>query len=103
MLLNPQPVTIEPTAWSPVLVMSVLSAFFTLIAYISMNTGIRHIGASLTALLSATAPALTMLLAWWLMQEALQIQQVIGIGLVTIGVGALSLKSSHADDAASWS
>ena len=93
-LLSPQPITIEHSSWSSVIALSVLAAFLTLLAYISVNTGIRYIGASLTSLLSSTTPALSTLLAWWLMQETLQLQQVLGIGLVTIGVGTLSIKSS---------
>jgi len=96
-LLSPQPITIEHSSWSPVIALSVVAAFLTLLAYISVNTGIRYIGASLTSLLSSTTPALSTLLAWWLMQETLQPQQVLGIGLVTIGVGTLSIKSSQGD------
>ena len=91
--LTHQPVTIASTAWPPVLAMTLFSATLTLIAYVLNNSGISLIGASLTALLSASAPALTTLFAWWILQEALQQQQIMGIGLVTVGVAMLSLKS----------
>ncbi len=90
-------ITIEPTVWPQVLGMTLFSAILTLIAYILNNSGISLIGASLTALLSASTPALTTLFAWWILQETLQQQQIVGIGLVTIGVSMLSLKSRHAD------
>ncbi|MEO0396648.1 MAG: DMT family transporter [Leptolyngbyaceae cyanobacterium] len=93
MLLVHQQITIAPTAWPPVLAMTMFSATLTLIAYVLNNFGIGLIGASLTALLSASAPALTALFAWGILQEALQEQQIIGIGLVTVGVALLSLKS----------
>ncbi|MEM6255003.1 MAG: DMT family transporter [Cyanobacteria bacterium P01_D01_bin.156] len=92
-LLSVQRITISPTAWSAVLSMTVFSASLTLMAYVLNNFGIGLIGASLTALLSASAPALTALFAWWILQEALQQQQLLGIGLVTLGVSMLSLKS----------
>ena len=88
-----QPITISPAAWPPVLGMTLFSATLTLIAYVLNNAGIGMIGASLTALLSASAPALTALFAWWSLQEALQQQQIIGIGLVTVGVSMLSIRS----------
>ncbi|MEO0539761.1 MAG: DMT family transporter [Cyanobacteria bacterium P01_A01_bin.105] len=91
--LMPHQPTIASAAWPPVLVMTLFSATLTLIAYVLNNSGISLIGASLTALLSASAPALTTLFAWWILQEALQRQQIMGIGLVTVGVAMLSLKS----------
>ena len=92
-LLTSQQITIAPTAWPPVLAMTLFSATLTLVAYVLNNFGIGLIGASLTALLSASAPALTALFAWWILQEALQQQQLLGIALVTVGVAMLSLKS----------
>lgn len=88
-----QKTTIEPTVWFPVFGMTLLSATLTLVAYVLNNSGIGLIGASLTALLSASTPALTTVFAWWMLQETLQQQQIIGIGLVTAGVTMLSLKS----------
>ncbi len=91
LLLLP-PIEVASAAWSPLLAMTLLSAALTLIAYILNNFGIRYIGASLTALISASAPALTALFARITLQEALQPQQIWGIGLVTVGVAALSSK-----------
>ncbi len=96
-LLVLQDITIVSTAWSAVLGMTLVSAILTLIAYVLNNAGIGMIGASLTALLTASAPALTTLFAWWILQEILQQRQIVGIGLVTIGVAMLSLKSRQSD------
>lgn len=90
-----QPITIAPAAWPPVLAMTLASAILTLIAYVSNNSGIGLIGASLTALLSASTPPLTALFAWFILQEALEQQQIFGICLVTAGVALLSLKSQR--------
>lgn len=92
-LLANRPIAIPPASWPSVLAMTLLSATLTLIAYVLNNSGIRLIGASLTALLSASTPPLTTLFAWWVLQETLQQQQIIGIGLVTVGVSMLSVKS----------
>ncbi len=87
-----QAIDISPSAWPPILITTILSAIVTVIAYVLNNTGIRYIGASLTALISATTPALTTLFAWAALQEALRSTQIAGISLVTLGVAVLSLK-----------
>lgn len=92
-LLVNRSVNITTAAWPSILVMTMFSAILTLIAYVLNNSGIRLIGASLTALLSASTPALTTLFAWWVLQEALQRQQTVGMGLVSVGVAMLSFKS----------
>ncbi|MEM7796483.1 MAG: DMT family transporter [Cyanobacteria bacterium P01_C01_bin.118] len=92
-LLLLQDITIAPAVWPAVIGMTLFSAILTLMAYVLNNSGIGLIGASLTALLSASAPALTALFARWILQESLQQHQTIGIGLVTVGVAMLSLKS----------
>ncbi|MEM7062524.1 MAG: DMT family transporter [Cyanobacteria bacterium P01_B01_bin.77] len=96
-LLVNRSITITAAVWPSVLIMTLFSAILTLIAYVLNNSGIRLIGASLTALLSASTPALTTLFAWWVLQEALQRQQIVGIGLVSVGVAMLSLKSHRSD------
>ncbi|MEL6472090.1 MAG: DMT family transporter [Cyanobacteria bacterium J06623_4] len=82
-------------AWLPVLLVTLLSALITVIAYVLNNSGIRLIGASLTALISASAPALTALFAWFALKESLQPQQMLGIAFVTAGVATLSIKTKQ--------
>ncbi|KPQ33840.1 MAG: putative permease [Phormidesmis priestleyi Ana] len=95
MLLFMPPVSITAAAWPPVLAATVASSVITVVAYVLNNSGIRYIGASLTALVSTTTPALTALFAVWTLQETLQLPQLLGIGLVTIGVATLSLKAKQ--------
>lgn len=92
-LLLLQEITIKPAVWPAVIGMTLGSGVLTLLAYLLNNSGIGLIGASLTALLSASTPVLTTLFAWWILQESLQQHQIFGIGLVTVGVAMLSLKS----------
>ena len=91
-LLFIPPISVSPVAWPLIFSTTLFSASLTLIAYILNNFGIRYIGAALTALISASAPALTALFAWWVLQESLNLQQSVGIILVTLGVASLSLK-----------
>lgn len=88
-------IAVDPAAWHPILLMTLVSALVTVVAYVLNNFGVRYIGASLTALISGSTPALTALLAWTALQEALQLQQIIGVGVVTVGVAALSLKAKQ--------
>lgn len=92
-----QPIAIEPATWPAIAAVTLLGAVLNLIAYVLNNFGIRYIGASLTALLSASTPVLTTLFAWWSLQESLQQQQLLGIALVTVGVATLSLRAGQAD------
>jgi len=94
LLVNPQ-IAIAASAWVPVLAMTLFSATLTLIAYVLNNIGITRIGASLTALLTASTPVLTTLFACWILTETLQTKQVMGIAMVTAGITMLSLKSSR--------
>ena len=87
-----QTVDISRSAWTSIGITTILSAIVTVIAYVLNNTGIRYIGASLTALISASTPALTALFAWAALQEALRSTQIVGIGFVTLGVAVLSVK-----------
>lgn len=87
------PVEIAPSAWTTLLALTLFSAAITLTAYVFSNFGIRYIGASLTSLISASSPALTVLFAWFALQETLQAQQLVGVALVTAGVAILSLKA----------
>lgn len=84
---------IPPAVWPTLLVMTLLSAVLTLVSYVLNNFGIRYVGASLTALIGTSTPALTTLFAWWALQEVLQLQQLLGMVLVMLGVAALSLKA----------
>ncbi|MUG91583.1 EamA family transporter [Scytonema sp. UIC 10036] len=90
-----------PADWSlqinpTILLELVLSAFLlgvlTLCGYLLNNFGVRKIGASRSAILSAIVPVLTAILAGFIIQETLGIEQVLGVLLVSCGAGALGLE-----------
>ncbi|KAF3885866.1 MULTISPECIES: EamA family transporter [Nostocales] len=90
-----------PTDWSlqinpTILLELVLSAFLlgvlTLCIFLLNNFGVRKIGASRSAIISAIVPVLTAILAGFIIQETLGIEQVLGVLLVTCGTGALCLE-----------
>lgn len=75
--------------WTPLWIGGLLSALVTFAGHVLNNYGIQRIGASQAAIVGASNPALTALLAWVVIQEQLGIVQVSGILLVTLSVALL--------------
>lgn len=73
---------------------SLLSAIATAMGHVLNNLGIQNIGATTTAMIGATNPVLTALLAWVLIQEALMPIQVAGVVVVT---GSVTLLAASRD------
>ncbi|MEO0538972.1 MAG: DMT family transporter [Cyanobacteria bacterium P01_A01_bin.123] len=76
--------------WRPLWIGGLLSAIFTCTGHLLVNYGIRQIGATTTAMVSASNPALTVVLAWITIQETLGSIQILGVVLVTFCVILLS-------------
>jgi drug/metabolite transporter (DMT)-like permease len=74
----------------------VLSAFIlgviTLIGYLLNNFGIRKLGATRSAIIGATVPALTVILAGLIIQENILLPQILGILIVTGGAAAFNFE-----------
>jgi drug/metabolite transporter (DMT)-like permease len=74
----------------------VLSAFIlgvlTLVGYLLNNVGIRKFGATRSAIVGATVPALTVIIAGLIIQETLPLTIVLGVLLVTGGAAAFSFE-----------
>ena len=76
----------------------ILSAFIlgvlTLFGYLFNNFGIRKLGSPYSSLIGATVPILTVIFAGVMLQESLDIVQVIGVILVTIGTASITWKKT---------
>ncbi|HAJ59697.1 MAG TPA: hypothetical protein DCP31_10840 [Cyanobacteria bacterium UBA8543] len=83
---------VVPSVWPELIISSLLLGGATLLSYLLNNIGLKMIDAARASLLGATVPALTALLAWVILQQALQVQQIFGVVLITLGVVALSLE-----------
>lgn len=83
-------------AWLPLWIGGFLSALVTFSGHLLNNFGIRSVGASTAAMIGATNPALTVVLAWLTIQETLNGIQILGVGIVTLSVALLSLERSSA-------
>jgi drug/metabolite transporter (DMT)-like permease len=84
------PLPTEPLPWQSLWVGGLLSALFTFAGHLLNNLGIQKIGAADAAIVSATNPALTVMLAWLTISETLNLMQIIGVLIVTLGVMLLS-------------
>ncbi len=83
---------VVPSVWPELIISSLVLGGATLLSYLLNNIGLRMIDAARASLLGATVPALTALLAWVILQKTLQVQQIFGLVLITLGVVALSLE-----------
>lgn len=85
-------VKVNPQMWGSIVVTSLILGSLTLAGYLMTNIGIGMIGAAPFSVIGATGPALTSIMAFLIIQEALKINQIFGMLLVTIGVVALSVE-----------
>jgi len=76
----------------------VLSAFIlgvlTLCGYLFNNFGIRKLGSPLSSLIGATVPIFTVIFAGVMLQESLNMLQVVGVILVTVGAASISWRKT---------
>ncbi len=96
-LLFPPPEMVNPSAiaWTPIAIGSLISGIVTFGGHALYNSGIPYIGATVAAMVGSLNPALTVLLAWGLIQETLAPLQLLGVILVTASVAALGLEPSQ--------
>ncbi|HSG24458.1 MAG TPA: DMT family transporter, partial [Azonexus sp.] len=63
-----------------------MALFATIIPVFAQAAAIRRIGAGRASLLSMIGPLLTIGFGWWLLNESISLAQMIGAGLVLIGI-----------------
>jgi len=85
-------VNVNPSMWGAIVVTALVLGSLTLIGYLMTNIGIGMIGAAPFSVIGATGPALTSLMAFGIIKELLNFNQILGMLLVTIGVVALSVE-----------
>ncbi|MGQ9869834.1 EamA family transporter [Leptodesmis sp.] len=83
-------VLVQPEKRVGFIVSGIILGALTLIGYLANNFGVRFMGAALASIIASIGPVVTALLAWILINNPLQGVQVLGILLVTLGVGLLS-------------
>lgn len=83
---------VVPTMWPSLILCSLVLAGTTLISYLLNNIGLRMVDAVKASIVGASLPALTALLAFFIIQSRLEFQQIFGLLLVTLGVITLSIE-----------
>ena len=85
-------INIQPGVWNGLMIGGVVLGVLTLSSYLLNNFAIRSAGAALASIIGTTGPALTALFAFWIIGEAIKQQQIYGMALVILGVGAMSVE-----------
>ncbi len=85
-------ISLEPGVWNGLIIGGVVLGVLTLSSYLLNNFAIRSAGASLASIIGTTGPALTTLFAFWIIGEAIKLQQIYGMALVILGVGAIGVE-----------
>lgn len=75
--------------WLTFVLMSVMVAFTTVVPFFLMNEGVRRLGSSEASLISLTGPAITVFSAWWLLNEVLSLQQLVGCLIIVGGIAVM--------------
>ncbi len=84
------PIEVAPEAWTILWIISLVAAILTLTGQLFYNFGIQLASAALVSIIAISNPTFTALLGWWVIKEALQGRQILGVLLVILGVMALS-------------
>lgn len=82
--------------WLPLWIGGLFSAIVTFAGHLLNNLGIRMIGATTASMIGASNPALTVVLAWFTIQETLNVVQITGVVIVTLSVALLSQERGKA-------
>jgi drug/metabolite transporter (DMT)-like permease len=85
-------VLVEPGKRTGFIISGLILGALTLAGYLTNNFGVRFMGAALASIIASIGPVVTALLAWILINNPLQGIQILGILLVTLGVGLLSIE-----------
>ncbi len=71
-----------------------IAVFCTAVPFFMLYEGIKRSDANTASLITLAGPAITLLLAWWLLDEALGWRQWLGLLTLIIGVGLIDKKLS---------
>ncbi|HEY9891587.1 MAG TPA: DMT family transporter [Candidatus Sericytochromatia bacterium] len=83
---------VVPNLLPGLLIASLVLGGTTLVSYLLNKIGIKMIDAARASVLGAIVPALTAILALVIIQSTMEIEQTLGMLLVTLGVAALSFE-----------
>ncbi|MEB3343737.1 EamA family transporter [Okeania sp.] len=95
-LIIPKPIewsaSIDPNVWSGLIVGGIILGILAISSYALNSLATRFAGAARASIIGTFSPALTGLLAFFTIGEALGVREVFGIILVIIGVATMSFE-----------
>jgi len=83
---------IDQNVWPGLIVGGVILGVLTLFSYLLNNFAIRFAGAALASVIGTLGPALTALFGFIIINEKLQPVEILGMAVVTLSVGAMSVE-----------
>ncbi|WP_445175830.1 DMT family transporter [Microcoleus sp.] len=83
---------IDQNVWPGLIVGGVVLGVLTLFSYLLNNFAIRFAGAALASVIGTLGPAMTALFGFMIINEKLQPVAILGMVVVTLSVGAMSLE-----------
>lgn len=83
---------IDQNVWPGLIVGGVVLGVLTLFSYLLNNFAIRFAGAALASVIGTLGPALTALFGFIIINEKLQPVAILGMAVVTLSVGAMSVE-----------
>ncbi|HLO84710.1 MAG TPA: EamA family transporter [Nostocaceae cyanobacterium] len=89
-LPNDWTLAINPANILELILSALMLGVLTLCGYLFNNFGLRKLGSPLAAVIGAALPILTVIFAGLILQESLDIMQIFGVLLVTLGAGAIN-------------
>jgi drug/metabolite transporter (DMT)-like permease len=90
--LASQPLDSLILPWQVYALCAAMAVFSTILPVFMLSAAIRRIGSSRTVLVGAIGPMGTIFFGWWWLGEAVSLHQMIGAGLVLLGVLLAGLK-----------
>ena len=88
-------VEVPPDAWSPLWIISLIASLLTLAGQLLYNVGIHLVSAAIMSIVAVSNPILTTVIAWLMLQENLNVQQMIGVVLVVLSIGVLGYEKTQ--------
>jgi drug/metabolite transporter (DMT)-like permease len=86
---------VSPDVWTTLWILSLIAGLLTLTGQLFYNLGIRLTSAAIVGIVGISNPTLTTALGWGILREGLSSLQLLGMGMVVVGVVVLGRESQE--------
>jgi drug/metabolite transporter (DMT)-like permease len=88
---------VSPDVWTMLWILSLIAGLLTLTGQLLYNLGIRLTSAAIVGIVGISNPTLTTALGWGILREGLTGRQLVGMGMVILGIVALSQEKGEGE------